>query len=248
VLLRRPFPELGGYLIALAAVTFGILAYDGLDRADLAGFITVLAGSAGIQFAVVIAARALEMTARQAASAAESEIAVHEHELIAERVHAARQARWLALRETAEPLLRELGTGSADPGVGDVRVRCTIEASRLRRLLAEGDGSPSPLIHELYACADIAERRGLIVDIEVAGVVPAVPIGVRRSITDVVIPVLAAARGHARITAAAVGRGVAVSVVADVPSPRLPAPSGRVIIEQQRDQDDLWVEVRWTGP
>ena len=64
VLLRRPFGELAGFLSLTAVATFAILARDGLHRAGLAGFITILAGSAGIQFAVTVAAGALEMVAR----------------------------------------------------------------------------------------------------------------------------------------------------------------------------------------
>jgi hypothetical protein len=250
VLLRRPFAELVWFLTLEALATFAILARDGLHRADLAGFITVAAGSAGIQFAVAVAARALETVARQAAAAAENETAAREHAVIAGQVHAARHARWLALQATAAPLLRELATGTADPSDEGVRKMCAVEAARLRRMMAESDDTLSPLIHELHAAADIAERRGVAVDIETAGLVLGVPAHVRRVITDAAITVLVAARSRVRVTVAGAGDGVAVSLVADAPpQPELSVArdevDGEVVIEQQDDGDDLWVEARW---
>lgn len=247
LLLRRPLRELSIFLSLTAVATFAILARDGLHRTGLAGFITILAGSASIQFAVAVAARALDSTASQAADSAEAEAAAREYRVIAERLHAARYARWQALQETAEPLLRELAGGTADPGRSDVRRNCAVEAARLRRLLAESDHSPGPLIHELHACADIAERRGVAVDIETAGTLPVVPADVRRVLTDTAIAVLTAARSRARVTVTSACAGIAVSLVADALPPQLPDSCGGVVIEQQRDEDDLWVEARWIG-
>lgn len=248
VLLRRPLGELVWFVSLGAAATFAVLARDGLDRADLAGFITILAGSAGIQFAVAVADRAVHSVALQAAEAAESEAATREHAVIARRVHDARHARWLALQETTEPLLRELAAGAADPGDQGVRRKCTVEAARLRRMMAESDDTLSPLLHELHASADIAGRRGVAVDIETAGTVPGVPAEVRRVITDAAIAVLVAARSRVRATLTGAGREIAVSLVADAPpQPHLPARWGEVTIEQQHDSGDLWVEVRWNA-
>jgi len=248
VLLRRPFGELAGFLSLAAATTFAIMARDGLHRASLAGFITILAGSAAIQFAVTVAAGALELVARQAAGAAESEAAVRAQSAIARQVHAARHARWLALQATAAPLLRALAAGTADPGDETVRRSCAMEAARLRRMMAETDDTLVPLMHELHAAADIAERRGVAVDIETAGALPGVPPGIRRIITDAAITILVAARSRARVTMAGTGAGIAVSLVADAPEqPRLPAGHGEVTIEQQHDGDDLWMEARWSS-
>lgn len=248
VLLRRPLAELSWFLSLEALVTFGILAGDGLHRADLAGFITIGAGSAGIQFAVAVAARALESVARRAADAAQNEAAARERAVVAAQVHAARQARWLALQATMTPLLVDLGAGTADPGDEDVRRACAVEAARLRRMIAESDDTLSPLVHELQAAADVAERRGVAVDIEAAGVLPGVPAEIRRALTDAAIPVLVAARSRARVTLAGTGDGVAVSLVADAPpQPLPPAARGEVVIEHQQDGEDLWLQARWNG-
>jgi hypothetical protein len=226
-----------------------VLARDGLDRTTLAGFITVLAGSAAIQLVAAAAARRLDVTAREAARAGRAEAAAREHAVIAAELHAARQARWLAVQATAGPLLRELAAGTADPADPRVRAACAAEAARLRRLMAESDDSPDPLVHELHACADAAQRRGVAVDIETAGVLPAVPAQARRVITDTAIAILAGARSLARVTVIAVRAGVAVSLVADSPVPAaLPAAADGVVIELQEDQRSVWVEATWTCP
>ena len=112
------------------------------------------------QIDVAAGVRALDVAAGQAAAAARSEHAARERAVTAEIIRAARRARWLALQESAVPLVAELAAGTADPGDVRVRNRCAVQAARLRRLLAEGDEVPGSLVHELHASADVAERRG----------------------------------------------------------------------------------------
>jgi hypothetical protein len=248
VLLRRPLAEVAGFLAAEALATFAVLALDGLNRSGLAGFITILAQSAAIQLVVAGVARSLGSTAREAARAAQGEAAAREHEVIASRLRADRMARWAVLHDSAGPLLRGLAAGTADPADPDTRRACAVEAARLRRLMAESDDSPGALVHELRACADVAEKRGVAVDIEAVGALPEVPAAVRRVITDTAIAILTTARSQARVTLTALAEGVAVSLVADCPDrPALPAAAGGVVMEQQRDRHNLWVEARWTG-
>jgi hypothetical protein len=248
VLLRRRFAELAWFLAAEALATLGVQVWDGLNRADLAGFLAVLAWSTGAQVAVAAGVRALGVAADQAAAAARSEHAARERAATAEIIQAARHARWLALQESAVPVVTELAMGTADPGDAQVRVRCAIQAARLRRLLAEGDEVPGSLVHELHASADVAERRGVAVEIETAGSLPQVPGPARRVITDAAIAILTAARSKARITLAVVTAGVAVSFVADTGVVvRLPAAGEGVAIEQQEDAGMLWAEARWNN-
>jgi hypothetical protein len=248
VLLRRRFAELACFLAAQALAILGVQVWDGLHRADLAGYLAVLAWSTGAQVAVAAGVRALDIAAGQASEAARSEHAALERAATAEIISAARHARWLALQETAVPLVTGLAAGTADPGDPQVRVRCALQAARLRRLLAEGDEVPGSLVHELHASADVAERRGVAVDIETAGTLPPVPGPARRVITDAAIAILTDARSQARITLATVAAGVAVSFVADtgavVP---LPAGAEGVAIEQQQDGGMLWAEARWNS-
>ena len=108
---------------------------------------------------------------------------------------------------------------------------------------------PGSLVHELYASADVAERRGVAVEIETAGPLPQVPSLARRVITDAAIAILTAARSHARITLAAATAGIAVSFVADTGTAvGLPMASAGVAIEEQQDDGMLLAEARWTSP
>jgi len=248
VLMRRRFTELGCFLAAEALATLGVQAWDGLNRTGLAGFLAVLAWSTGAQLAVAAGVRALDAAADQAAAAARSEHAALERAATAQIIQAARRTRWLALQESAAPLIAELAAGTADPGDARVRMRCALQAARLRRLLAEGDEVPGSLLHELHASADVAERRGLAVEIETAGPLPAVPRPARRVITDAAIAILTDARSHVRITLAAVAAGIAVSFVADVAAgTRLPTAEEGVTIHQQQDDGIFWAEARWNG-
>ena len=256
VLLRRPLAELGVFLTLEALAMFAVLAQDGLNRPDVAAFITVLAGSTGIQVALSVAARTLHVPARQAADAATREADVTARQAVADRIRSVRQARWLELRATAEPLLRGLAAGTADPEDLAVQRSCAVEAARLRRLFAEGDDTPDPLIHELHACADVAQRRGVVVDIETAAhfrgaeaaraELPAVPPEGRRAITDLAIAVLVNAISRVRVTVSGTAGGVIVSLVCDSPAdPDLPSGPAGLVVDSQRDGQSLWVEARW---
>jgi hypothetical protein len=103
-------------------------------------------------------------------------------------------------------------------------------------------------VHELHASADMAERRGIAVEIETAGTLPPVPGPARRVITDAAIAILTDARTQARITLAAVAAGIAVSFVADTGTVvRLPPAGSGVSIDQQQDGGILWAEARWNS-
>jgi hypothetical protein len=245
---RRRFAELAWFLAVEAAATLGVQAWDGLDRIDLAGFLALLAWSTGAQIAVAGAVKALDAAAGRAGTAARSEDATRGRAATAEVIRAARHARWLALQESTVPLVAELASGTADPGDPQLRVRCAVQAARLRRLMAEGDELPGSLVHELHASADVAELRGVAVEIETAGTLPQVPAPARRVITDAAIAILTAARSQARITLATVTAGIAVSFVADTGSVvLLPAADQGVAIEHQQDGSMLWAEARWNN-
>jgi hypothetical protein len=247
VLHRRRLAELAWFLAVEATAIFSVQVWDGLDRLDLAAFLALLAWSTGAQIAVAAAVKALDAAADRAAAAARSEDAARERAATAEIIQAARQARWLALQESTVPLVAELAAG-ADPGDEQLRVRCAVQAARLRRLMAEGDELPGSLVHELHASADVAELRGIAVEIETAGVLPQVPGPARRVITDAAIAILTAARSQARITLATVAAGIAVSFVADTGSVvLLPAADQGVAIEHQQDGGTLWAEARWNN-
>src|ERR1700761_7570272 len=248
VLLRRRFTELAWFLAAEALAILAVQAWDGLNRTNLAGFLALLAWSTGAQGAVAAGGRALGIAASQAAAATRSEHAARERQATAEVIRGARQARWVALQESAGPLVAALAARAAHPGAPEVRTGGAVQAARLRRLLAEGDEVPGSLVHELRASADVAERRGVAVEIETDGLLPPVPGPARGVFTDAPTAVLTDAASQTRIPLAAVEAGLAVSFVADTGAAvRLPAAGEKVAIEQHQDDGMLWAEARWNS-
>jgi hypothetical protein len=248
LLLRRPLAELLAFLAADAVVVGAVLAAGGMSRTEAASFVTVLYASASIQLAVVVAVRVLDATARRAVQTTVARAEAAARERIAERVHAARQDRYRAIGEDTRSLLLDLAEGRAGPEDPAIRTGCAVAAARLRRLFAESDDVPDPLVHELRACADIAERREVRVDIETIGRLPEVPGETRRALSDAAIDVLTRARGAARITLSAEDGGVAVAIVADMADAAdrtPPVPGTGITVSHQYDENGIWVEARW---
>jgi len=252
VLLRRPLAELAALIAANSAVTLAVLAYDGaLDRISLARFATVVYGTAALQLTLALTARALDATARRAAAVAEAESAVRRRRQVADELHAGRQDRYRAVRRSVGPLLAGLADGELDAADRRTRNRCAVEASRLRRLFAETDDVPDSLLHELRACTDIADRRGVLVDLQVLGRLPSLDRPARRALTEAPLFALADAERYARVTVVGRSDEVAISVLADgsVPVPAELAVSAdpAVIVTVQDGEDRRWVEARWRG-
>jgi hypothetical protein len=247
LLLHRPVWELVVLIIIAALITLAGLALVGdLHRRSVAGFISTLYASASIQLAVVVATGALGLASNRAARAAAAEAQATTRRLVAKAVHAARQARYQAVQAAIAPLLAGLADGSLHPDDRSVQHRCAVEEARLRRMFAERDDVPDPLIHELQACADVAGRRGVAVDWGMVGAVPQIPVSVRRELTDAAIEALATAQAKARVTVIASQEEVAVSIFSDSPAgPPAARPGGRILVNSQRDKDGLWVEAQW---
>ena len=119
---------------------------------------------------------------------------------MAERLHADRRQRYRIVRDAVAPLLAGLADGTLDPADREVRHRCAVEASRLRRLFAETDDVADPLLHELRACSYIADQRGVVVDLQLTGRLPALDRDVRRALTEAPLLALAGAERRARVT------------------------------------------------
>jgi hypothetical protein len=267
VLLRRPVAELAVVLAVNSGCTLAALLHDGLaDRLDLSRFAAVAYATSALQLTVAVAAHALDRTARRAAGAAADQSAAARDREVAERLHVSRQDRYQLVRGSVAPLLAGLAGGELDPGAAAVQQRCAVAASRLRRLFAESDDVPDPLIHELRACADIADRRGVLIDLQVLGRLPALDTAVRRALLEAPLQALAEARREARVTVVGREGEVAVSVFADRPEqapPDLPDarrmagggdpggggdPTGTaesVSVRIQKGDDQHWVEARW---
>ncbi len=247
LLMQRPLWELITLLVANTAVTVGFLAADGaLGHVTVSRLLAAVYTTAGIQLTFAYLARQLNSGAREATEAAAAHAEHLARAAADEAVHAERRRRYEHLRGRVEPLLRGLTERRLDPGDADVRQRAAVEAARLRRLFAETDDTPHPLLHELRSCADIAERRGVRVTLLSYGDLPELPTPVRRELTEGALLVLAAAATEARLTLLATPEEVAVSVVADAAPGTVVQPPGPLAVSLLYDQEgeQLWWETR----
>lgn len=201
-----------------------------VDHTIIARFIVIAcAGGVLVPSAVLLAARGLDDAAAVAGSASARRTRSQADRQVADALHDDRRTRYETLRARVAPLLDGLADGSLDPDSAEVQRQCAIEAARLRRLFAESDDVPDPLLHEIRACAGAAERRGVLVELATAGRLPALPLDARRALTEPAIEALASSSGWARITVYGGPDGVIVSAVGD----RSDVP------------DLLWLEARW---
>jgi hypothetical protein len=245
---RRPLAGLLPLLGLNALATLARLTCEGgADRSDIARYMMIVVGTGSLQIGLAGTVHALRGAAGWVADAAAARARLVAAQAAGDEAHRVRVNRYRLLREGVADLLAELGYGTADPADPVVRRRCATEAARLRRLMVETDDVPDPLIHELRACADIAERNGVLVDLVTVGVCGDLPVQTRRALTEPPIAVLIAARSHARLTVTAARGEVAVSVLADAeldPDEVPTALAGAVQVGAQRDGDLLWVEAR----
>lgn len=230
---------LGAHLAARLA----LLAVTGAESTPVVGALVFTAGFLCCQVAVAFAATLLGRLARAVADAARDGERLRTEEAVAERLHHDRRERYAGL--DIVPLLAGLGTGALDPADDRVRARCAVAAGRMRRLFAEQDDVPDPLVHALRACADSAERRGVTVYMGTCGARPDPPLPVRRALTEPVLALLASARSHARITVIGSAAAVTVSVIADGDPPaEVAAADGVALMSMSRDGRH-WVEATW---
>ena len=234
-------------LAAHFATNFVHLAISGdltLLRAVNVGTDIVTIGA--FQVMCGIATWMLRNAATAAARATEAEEAVRAAEVIAARLHDDRWRRSAQLDAEVRPLLTGLADGALDPAADQTRRDCAIAAARMRRLFAEGDDVDDRLLHELKACVDVAERRGVLVDLATQGSWPGLPLDVRRGLTEAPVRVLSTARNFARVTVLGTDSGVSVSVVADGDAAGIPTEAdGAVSITTVEDEDRLWVKATW---
>jgi hypothetical protein len=245
------------FLIFLAAnsaiSTTVLIARDEADRTGIAMLLIVLYGTSALQLGVFGGKFGLEATVRRfARDRAATELA-RTARLAAEQAHEARQDRYATARAAAGEVLAGLADGRLDPADPAVRGRSTVAAARLRRLVTEIDDVPDPLVHELRAAADVAERRGVAVTVEQVGPLPRVPLQVRRALTDAPAWAVAAAETRARITVVSNAQSVTVAVVGDanIDQPRSDQPEtarhDEVSVSVDREGGQIWVETRWSN-
>jgi hypothetical protein len=248
VLWRLPMRWLIGALAANAVVTLvAMLAIGPIDRLELSRFALTTYGAGAIQVGVRGGCRFLERLAARAARAATAREQSATARLAADGVHADRQRRYAEIGQAVRRLLTDLANARVDPADGPTRQRCAVEASRLRRLIAERDDAPAPLVHELRACADVAERRGVSVTLETVGTPPSLSIEARRALTEAPMHVLASARSHARVTVFVEPAWMEAPAGVDRLGAHDPAPAGAVEVSVVADADPSTVEPASVG-
>jgi hypothetical protein len=193
-----------------------------------------------------VVAAVLGRIGTEAARAARELERVRTEEAVATAAHRRRTQRFTELAGTTMPLLEGLADGSLAPTDPVVRQGCAIEAARMRRLFAETDTVENPLLHELRHCADIADRKGVEVELDARGQWPVPPVAVRRDLTDAALTALATAESWARVTVVGSTDVVSVSVVADCAAPTVPAPATPdVRVEIFGSDGTVWMEAQW---
>jgi hypothetical protein len=247
---RRRLAELLAFFAGNTLVGAAMLvALHDTGRPSLARFITEAVSSSVLEITIFVGGRAVASMARRGAEAEQALARTRIARLAADAVQAARRVNYESIKETVAQLLERLAAGELDVAEPATRQQVAVAVTRLRRYLVETDEVPDQLSHELHACADAAERRGIAVDLMApAGSVPPLPVGVRRALTDPVIHVLGATATRARITVVAAETGIAVAVVADacleVP---LQAAHDAVQVTQDAEGGLLWVQASWAG-
>jgi hypothetical protein len=237
-------------MVANAAIAFvAVLLYSGDLAVDLSRFVMFVYGTAVLPIALLAATDALQVTAQASAASAAARAVVEAERAGAARAQQDRRERLAIVTRAAGAVLADLARGRADPADPDVQRRAALAAARLRRLIAESDDVPDPLLHELRACVDVAERQGVAVDLVAVGQVPPLPVPVRRLLAEPLAAVLAGARGWARLTVVANDDEVVVSLTtpdADVPDGRSSwVVDGVVDYWYERDEDLVWTQTRW---
>lgn len=248
LLADRPLRDLVAFLaLHETMIVVNVVLSGGTDRTTILSTLAVSVNTIGFPLAGAIAALALRMVARAADRAARQAEQARSAEAIAAGLHGRRRQRFADLNDTAIPLLRGLATGTIDPDDPQVQRRCAIEAARMRRLFAEIETTPDPLMHALRHCADGAYCENILVELDSRGHWPDPPVEIRRALTDAPLTALATAKSWARVSVIGTGDLLSVNVIADCGPIDLPHtfPAG-VELNTVTDHDTLWVEVRWT--
>jgi len=247
VLLSRPLRVHLAFLgLHWCIALVNMLLSSDVERAMVLRFATGSIGVIGYPLCMAVTAAAFRGIARSAAAAKWETEQVAVAEAAAAESHRRRQQRFADLDVSTMPLLEGLASGRLDPADPRVRHDCVVEATRMRRLFAEVDVVPNRLLHELRHCADVADRKGVLVELDARGQWPDLPLAVRRDLTEAPLTVLATAASWARVTVVGGPDLVCVNVLADCGPLDLPRPAtSGVRLDSFHTEKKLWVEVRW---
>ncbi|RBM12713.1 hypothetical protein DEH69_19635 [Streptomyces sp. PT12] len=237
-------------LAAHLATSVGLFLSAGVpDRAALGAAGAAAFGAVNVQLAVVVITRVLRRLTQEAWAVAEERDRLLPRVLTARRWERGQRSDFAGQLGLTLPLLAGLADGELDPRDSETQRRCALAATQLRRLFAENDEVPDPLVHEVTACVDAAERRGVDVSFAVSGAAVPVPPRVRHELTGPVVAALSAARGRARVSVLRTDDEVRVAVVADADADVGfgvgAAAAGAVEVECGVFGEHLRMEARW---
>jgi hypothetical protein len=247
VLHDRSLRTIGAFLLTHESIALiNLLLLHDVSRGALLRLAIGSVNVIGVPLCLAVGAAAVRRIHAAAVASGRELERVRTEEAVAAESHRRRQLRFAELSGSAVPLLEGLADGSLVPDDVEVQRRCAIEAARMRRLFAETDDAPNPLVHELRHCADVADRRGVVVELEIRGHWPVPPVGIRRDLTEAALAALATAESWARVTVVGNAELVSIGVVADcgavsVPPPTMPG----VRIDTFSNEEMVWIEVQW---
>ncbi|MGB3440478.1 MAG: hypothetical protein WBA97_17155 [Actinophytocola sp.] len=250
LLLLDRVPVLLAAMATHMAVSAGQFVLAGVpERAEVGAAGAVALGTASVQLAVVVITRMLRRRTAMAMAVARERDRLATRVLSAEQWEREQRTVFAGQMGATLPLLADLADGVLDPRDRGTRRRCALAATQLRRLFAENDEVPDPLVHEVTACVDVAERRGVDVSLAVSGAAVAVPADVRRALTGPVVATLSATRVRARVSVLRTDEDVRVAVVADAGTEAgtdtVAAATARVEVESGTYGEYVRTEARW---
>jgi hypothetical protein len=247
VLHDRSLRTVGAFLLTHESIALiNLLLFHDVDRAALLRLATGSVNVIGVPLCLTVGAAAVRRIHAAAMVSAREIERVSTEETVAAESHRRRRQRFAELSAATLPLLEGLADCSLRPEDPDVQRRCAIEAARMRRLFAEVDEVANPLLHELSYCADIADRKGVVVELDARGQWPTPPREVRRDLTEAALTALATAASWARVTVVGDADLVSVNVIADCSEVDIPGPmSEGVSVNEFCNEEMVWIEVRW---
>jgi hypothetical protein len=247
VLLSDRPPLVGGALALHAAASVSQFLLAGTPaRTEVGDAAIVLFAVTAFQLAIGGLIRLVDRRTGEATAVAAERERLETRAALAQQAGRDLRAGFAEQLGATLPLLAGLADGTVDPRSDAARTRCALAAAQLRRLFAENDDVPDPLVHEVTACLDVAERRGVAVTLAVSGDPVDVPPDLRRALTGPVLTALTGARTRARVSVLRTPDLVRVAVVADTTgdSHEFPGAADVVVTSQTRD-GRTWMEARW---
>ncbi|RSN28895.1 histidine kinase [Amycolatopsis sp. WAC 04169] len=245
LLMDRPAIAMAALVLQMTLTVVRQFGVELTDRGEIGSVVIVALSVLTFQAATLALIRVVNRRAGEAAEAsAERDRQAHRKALAEER-EADQRNRFAGQLGATLPLLAGLADRTLDPRDDAVRRRCALAATQLRRLFAENDDVPDPLLHEVSACVDLAERRGLTVTLAVSGEPAPVPTAVRRELTGPLMTALVAARSQARVSVLRADDEIRVAAITDGEPGVTENGSGAVDVEWHALGERSWMEAKW---